>query len=80
MSAQRYEPELPSSVERIRRARLHLKTLPKQRRIELMVEAGALTAEDAERAKKRLAEPASDEAQAHSGAPGGESAAPPARG
>jgi len=40
----------------IREAMKKFKEMPKVRKIELMVEAGVMTAEQADRAKKKLAE------------------------
>jgi hypothetical protein len=56
MSVKRYKLALSTSSQKIRKARTKLKQMSKQRRIELMVEAGVMTEEQAERAKKKLAE------------------------
>ena len=56
MSVKRYKPALPTSSQRIRKAKTKLKQMTKLRKIELMVEAGAMTRSQAERAKKKLAE------------------------
>jgi hypothetical protein len=56
MSLNRSKIELTGSAEMIRKAREHFEKMPKVRRIELMVEAGVMTAEQAERAKEKLAE------------------------
>ena len=56
MSAKRYKLEVSSSTLRIRKARKFLKKLPKVKRIDLMVKAGVMTEEQADRAKKKLAE------------------------
>ena len=52
MSVKRSKLEVPASVEIIRRARAHLKRMPEERKLELMVEAGVMTVEQAERALK----------------------------
>ena len=56
MSAKRYKLEVSSSTQRIRKARKFLQKLPKVKRIDLMVKAGVMTEEQADRAKKKLAE------------------------
>ncbi len=56
MSVKRYKLALPTSSQRIRKAKIKLKQMTKLRKIELMVEAGAMTKSQAERAKKKLAE------------------------
>ncbi len=56
MSAKRYKLEVSSSTLRIRKARKFLQKLPKVKRIDLMVKAGVMTEEQADRAKKKLAE------------------------
>jgi ribosomal protein S20 len=56
VSAKRYKLEVSSSAERIRKARKFLQKLPKVKRIDLMVKAGVMTEEQADRAKKKLAE------------------------
>ena len=56
MSVKHYKLALPTSSQKIREARARLKEMTKLRRIELMVEAGAMTKKQAERAKKRLGE------------------------
>jgi hypothetical protein len=56
MSAKRYKLAELTSRQRIRRAMIKFKQMSKERRIELMVEAGVMTEEQAERAKKKLAE------------------------
>ena len=56
MSAKHYELEVSSSTLRIRKARKFLQKLPKEKRIDLMVKAGVMTEEQADRAKKKLAE------------------------
>ncbi|QEH35050.1 hypothetical protein OJF2_35950 [Aquisphaera giovannonii] len=56
MSAKHSEVALPASSERIREAKAALKRIPKERKLELMVEAGAITPEQADRARKRLAD------------------------
>jgi hypothetical protein len=55
MCAKRYKP-VPSSAQRIRKARKLIREMPKADQIDLMVEAGVMTQEQAERAKKKLAE------------------------
>jgi hypothetical protein len=56
MSVKRYKLVLPSSSQRIRKARKSLKEMPKAKRIDLMVKAGVMTKKQAEQAKKKLAE------------------------
>ena len=56
MSVKRYKPALSTSSQKIRKAKTKLKQMSRLRKLELMVEAGAMTAEQAERAKKKLAE------------------------
>ncbi len=56
MSVKRYKLALPTSSQRIRKAKIKLKQMTKLRKIELMVEAGSMTRSQAERAKKKLAE------------------------
>ena len=56
MSVKRYKPALSTSSQKIREAKTKLKQMSRLRKLELMVEAGAMTAEQAERAKKKLAE------------------------
>jgi hypothetical protein len=56
MSVKRYKLALPSSSQRIRKAKKSLRTMPKLRRIELMVKVGAMTENQAEKAKQELAE------------------------
>ena len=56
MSVKRYKLALPTSSQKIRKAKTTLKQMTKLRKIELMVEAGAMTERQAERAKKKLAE------------------------
>ena len=43
MSVKRYKLALPTSSQRIRKAKTKLKQMTKLRKIELMVEAGAMT-------------------------------------
>jgi hypothetical protein len=45
-----------TSVDKIRKARKHLKEMPKLKKIELMVLAGAMTEEQAEKARQKLEE------------------------
>ena len=47
---------LPSSSQKIRKAKMSLRTMTKARRIELMVEAGVMTPRQAAQAKKKLSE------------------------
>jgi len=54
MSVKRYKLALPSSTQRIRKAKETLRAMPKLKRIELMVKAGAMTAEQAETARQKL--------------------------
>ena len=56
MSVKRYKLALPSSSQRIRKAKEALKAMPKAKRIDLMVEAGVMTKTQAERAKEKLNE------------------------
>ncbi len=56
MSAKCFKLALPSSSQRIRKAKTRLKEMTELRKIELMVEAGAMTKSQAERAKKKLGE------------------------
>lgn len=56
MSAKRYKLVLPSSSLRIRKAKKTLQEMSKGKRIDLMVKAGAMTQQQADKAKKRLAE------------------------
>jgi hypothetical protein len=61
MSKKRYKMEVSTSVQIIREARKHMKKMPMERKIDLMVEAGLFTVEQGERAKKKLAEMAAAE-------------------
>jgi uncharacterized protein with ACT and thioredoxin-like domain len=56
MSVKRYKLALPSSSEKIREVKEKLKRMSKLKRIELMVAAGSMTKEQAERAIKKLKE------------------------
>ena len=56
MSVKRYKLALLGSSQRIRKAKLKFREMPKVRKIELMVAAGVMTEKQAERAKKKLAE------------------------
>jgi len=56
MPVKRYKLALPTSSQKIRKAKIKLKRMTKLRKIELMVEAGAMTKSQAEQAKKKLAE------------------------
>ncbi len=56
MSAKRYKLTELSSRQRIRQAMINFEKMPKEKRIDLMVEAGVMTLEQAERAKKKIAE------------------------
>jgi len=56
MSVKRYKLALPASSQKIRKARKQLKEMSKLRKIELMVEARVLTVEQADKARKKLAE------------------------
>lgn len=56
MSVKRYKLALPSSSQKIRKAKKSLKAMPKLKRIELMVKAGAMTEEQAAKARRTLAE------------------------
>jgi len=56
MSAKHYKLELLSSTKQIRKAMRFLQKMSKEKRIDLMVKAGVMTEEQAEKAKKKLAE------------------------
>jgi hypothetical protein len=56
MSVKHCKLTLPASTERIRKARAKLKQMSPERQIELIVAAGAMTAKQAERARKKLGE------------------------
>lgn len=56
MSSKGWKMPESESGYKIRKAMEHFRQLPKERRIDLMVEAKLLTAEQAERAKKKWAE------------------------
>ena len=56
MSAKRYKLARSSSSKKILKARKALQGMPKLQQIDLMVKAGAMTPEQATRAKKKLAE------------------------
>jgi hypothetical protein len=56
MCAKRYKVVLPSSSQRIRRAKQTLREMSKLDRIDLMVKAGSMTQQQAEKAKKKLGE------------------------
>ena len=56
MSVKRCKLTLPASTDRIRKARAKLKEMPQERQIEIMVKAGVMTVQQAERAKKKLGE------------------------
>jgi hypothetical protein len=56
MSVKHYKLAMSASSEMICKAKKALKEMPKLRKIELMVEAGVMTPEQAERAKKKLYE------------------------
>jgi len=56
MSVKRCKMALPSSSQRIRKAKKSLKTMSKAKQIDLMVKARVMTRKQAERAKKKLAE------------------------
>lgn len=60
MSAKRSKPMLPRSAHQIAQARKLLRTMPWTRKIELMVQAKVMTPEQAERAKQRLADLATE--------------------
>lgn len=57
MSGKRYKLEVSTSSQRIREAMKKFRKMTKARRIELMVEAGVMTPEQAEVAIKKLADP-----------------------
>ena len=54
MSAKRYKLALPTSVQKIRKAKAALKGMTELKKIELMVKAGAMTEEQAEKARQKL--------------------------
>jgi hypothetical protein len=56
MSVKRYKLALPSSSQKIRKAKKSLEAMPKAKRIDLMVKAGVMTKKQSEQAKKKLAE------------------------
>jgi hypothetical protein len=56
MSKKRSRMARPWSTELIRKAHKHLKQMPKEQMIDIMVEMGSLTPEQGERAKKKWAE------------------------
>jgi NAD(P)H-hydrate repair Nnr-like enzyme with NAD(P)H-hydrate epimerase domain len=56
MCAKRYKVVLPSSSQRIRKAKKTLREMSKLDRIDLMVKAGSMTQQQAEKAKKKLGE------------------------
>jgi hypothetical protein len=56
MSVKRYKLALPSSSQRIRKAKESLREMPRLKQIELMVKAGAMTEIQAEKARKKLGE------------------------
>ena len=56
MSVKRYKLTLPSSSQKIRKAKKTFRSMTKLRRIELMVKSGAMTEAQAAKARKKLAE------------------------
>lgn len=58
MSVKRYKLVQSASSQKIRKAKQALKGMSKLQQIQLMVKAGALTEDQASRAKKKLAEAA----------------------
>jgi hypothetical protein len=56
MSVKRYKLALPSSSQRIRKAKESLREMPRLKQIELMVKSGAMTEIQAEKARKKLGE------------------------
>lgn len=58
MSAKRYKLTLPSSSQKIRKAKTHLKQMSETKKLDLMVKAGAMTKAQANRAKKKLSQAA----------------------
>ena len=54
MSVRHYKLALPSSSQKIKKAKASLSRMSKSKKIELMVEAGALTDKQAAVAKKKL--------------------------
>jgi len=55
MSAKRSKVALPASSRRIRQAKKALQTTSQQVRIDLMVQAGVMTSQQADKAKAKLA-------------------------
>jgi hypothetical protein len=56
MSAKQYKLAMPSSSQRIRKAKKTLREMSKLDRIDLMVKAGSMSQQQADKAKKKLAE------------------------
>ncbi|MFO0926971.1 MAG: hypothetical protein U0736_08005 [Gemmataceae bacterium] len=56
MCAKRYKLEVPSSTQRVRKARKALREMSQVDQIDLMVKAGLMTPEQAEKAKQKLAQ------------------------
>jgi hypothetical protein len=56
MSVKRSKLALPTSTQIIRKARISLRKMSNQRKIELMVQAGIMTQSQADRVIKKLAE------------------------
>jgi hypothetical protein len=56
MCAKRYKLALPSSSQRIRKAKKTLQSMPMENQIDLMVKAGAMTQQQGEKAKQKLTE------------------------
>ena len=56
MCAKRYKLALPSSSQRIRKARVTFRKMSKLDRIDLMVKAGALTEEQAQKVRGKVVE------------------------
>jgi hypothetical protein len=59
MSVKRYKLAMPTSSQRIRKAKASFQQMSQLKKIELMVQAKAMTEIEAARAKKKLADAAS---------------------
>jgi hypothetical protein len=51
---QRYKLAMPASSQKIKKAKMTLKAMPKLKRIDLLVASGGMTEKQAEKAKKKL--------------------------
>lgn len=56
MFVKRCKLDLPTSSQKIRKAKATLKGMTKLKRIDLMVKAGSMTEKQAEKARKKLVE------------------------